>query len=296
MFEATVRVPGTCGELVQGMMDGVSFHISCPIDIYSVVRVELGPDIHDLIFPSDSPKAGLAMRKTLEYLGRADLGGNLVIRNSLPRSKGMASSTADIAGAISATCLALGEQITPREVAEIALSIEPTDGSLFPGVVIFDHRQGRVFQALGMPPPIDIIVLDFEGKVDTIAFNRDKRISLMQMLEPQVAEARELVLRGIAASDPALIGQGATISARANQQILFKPELERVLSLAREVGAWGVNVAHSGTAIGVLLDPQLHERAAILDFLRRNIPGLSGLFSCSLISGGSRKQEVGCKG
>jgi L-threonine kinase len=294
-LEATVRVPGTCGELVQGIMDGVSFHISCPIDIYSVVRAELSPDMPDLIFPAASPKAGLAMRKTLEYLGRTGLGGNLGIRTPLPRGKGMASSTADIAGAVFATGLALGEEIPPQEVADIALSIEPTDGSLFPGVVIFDHRQGKLLQALGMPPPMDIIVLDFGGEVDTIAFNRYKRLSLMQALEPQVIEARDLVLRGMAASDPALIGQGATISARANQRILFKPQLPRVLSLAQEVRALGVNVAHSGTVTGVLLDPRLHERAAISDFLRRNIPGLSGLFVCSFIGGGSRKQEAGCK-
>ncbi len=276
-------------------MEGVSFHISCPIDIYSVVRVELSPDMPDSIFPSGSPKAGLAMRKTLEYLGRTGLGGNLGILSPLPRSKGMASSTADIAGAVFATCLALGEEISPKEIAEIALSIEPTDGSLFPGVVIFDHRQGKIHQALGMPPPMDIIVLDFEGEVDTIAFNRYKRFSLVQTLEPQVIEARDLVLRGMATSDPALIGQGATISARANQQILFKPQLPHVLSLAHEVSALGVNVAHSGTVIGVLLDPRLHERTAISDFLRRNIPGLSGLFSCSFIGGGIRKQEAGCK-
>ena len=53
----------------------------------------------------------------------------------------------------------------PVEIARLALAIEPTDGSLFPGVVVFDHRRGAVYEPLGPAPALDIVVLDFGSKI-----------------------------------------------------------------------------------------------------------------------------------
>ena len=36
--------------------------------------------------------------------------------------------------------------------------------------------------------------------------------------------------------------------------ILLKPKLEEILELTNKVGAYGVNVAHSGTVVGILYD------------------------------------------
>ena len=38
-MELTVRVPGSCGELVQGWLRGEPFLVTCPIDRYTRVRV-----------------------------------------------------------------------------------------------------------------------------------------------------------------------------------------------------------------------------------------------------------------
>lgn len=79
-------------------------------------------------------------------------------------AKGMASSTAEVAASIEATALALGKEINKSDVARIALSIEPTDGCFFPGIVLFDHREGKLYESLGNPPPLDTLVLDFGGR------------------------------------------------------------------------------------------------------------------------------------
>ena len=286
MLEAVAKMPGTCGELVQGIKDGVSFHVSCPINIYPVAKVELEGDVPILNYPPGYPKAASAVSRTLSFLNCPDLGGKLAIRSFIPRGKGMASSTADVAAAIEATALALGKRLEKRQVARLALSIEPTDGSLFPGIVLFDHRKGTVFQRLGLPPPINIVVLDFGGEVDTVEFNQTDHSAVLKRLEPQIAEALKLVRYGVAHGDPELVGQGATLSAQANQEILFKPQLEQVISLAREVGAVGVNVAHSGTVIGILLDATNCDKEATADFLRQRIAGLERLLICSLVNGG----------
>ncbi|MDO8673180.1 MAG: hypothetical protein Q7O66_17380, partial [Dehalococcoidia bacterium] len=269
----SASMPGTCGELVQGTLDGVPFHVSCPVDVYSRAEVRLKPG-RQIEFSPGFSKAGEAVRRTLEILRRPDLGGILIINSELPRSKGMASSTADIAAAIVSTARALGESMAPLQVAEIALGIEPTDGSVFPAIVLFDHLAGRLLESLGPPPHIDIIALDFGGEVDTIVFNQKDRSILLHRLEPQARESLGLVRAGIALGDPVLVGRGATLSARANQEILYKPQLEAVIALASEIGAVGVCVGHSGTIIGVLLDRRTADVRAVHQCLRRQLVGL----------------------
>ena len=288
LFTSTVQLPGSCGELVQGSRCGVPFHVTCPIDMYSTVKVEMSPGTGPVRGPEGAIKAKEAAARTMKYLGRQDMDAELSISSPLLPGKGMASSTADVAGAILATGLALGRQLDPRQVAQIALSIEPTDGTFFPGIVVFDHRSGKMHQELGTPPPVDIIILDFGGEVDTIAFNQQERSDILRGLEPQVEKALELVKDGIRLSRPEMIGEGATISALANQSILYKSQLDMVLNLARQVDALGVNVAHSGTVIGVLLDPRRHDVKGISAFLRGRLTALERTYTARLVGGGPR--------
>jgi L-threonine kinase len=280
---ATVRAPATCGELVQGTRDGVSFHVTCPIDLYSTVTVEL-LDQPGVEYPPDSPKAGAGADVTLQRLG-AEVGARVFVRSPIPRGKGLGSSTADVAGAIAACALALGRPLLPEEIAGLALSVEPTDGSLFPGIVLFDHRRGATYEWLGEAPPMSVVMLDGGGEIDTVAFNRVDRASLLRSLEAEHAEALALVRRGLATGDPALVGQGATLSALANQRVLPKPELPRVLDAARNIGAAGVCVGHSGTVIGVLLDSRAHDA---IDATRRLLSALPNLplLGCQRIGSG----------
>ena len=100
-----------------------------------------------------------------------------------------------------------------------------------------------------------------------------------------MVEAVSLIEDGITRGDQLRIGRGATVSAVANQQVLFNPHLEAALEFSREVGSVGVNVAHSGTVIGLLFpeDAALAEKAA-----GRAMRELSGLQSalCRRIAGG----------
>jgi len=278
-------MPGTCGELVQGTLDGVAFHVTCPVDVYSTVTVELTsrPGVEH---PPDSPKAGAGALAALEHLG-ARVGARVSPRSDLPRGKGMGSSTADVAGAIVATALALGAELDPATVARLALSVEPTDGSIFPGIVVFDHRRGALYEPLGEAPSLHVAVLDFGGEVDTLRFNSVDRTALLRSLEPEAAEALALVRRGMAEGRLDLLGRGATISAIANQRVLPKPELPAVLAFAESVGALGVNVGHSGTVLGVLLDPARHDVRQVAAIARRELPGLELALPCRLVGGGA---------
>jgi len=248
------KAPGSCGELVQGMLNGESFHVSCPINLYSQVRVVLDGK-GKVVGPPDRWKTKEAIKKTLKFLSKRNLGASFKIDSKIPLGKGLASSTADIGAASFAIACALGEEISPQEIVKIALSIEPTDGTLFDGIVIFDHRKGALFKFLGKVPDMEIFVIDLGGKVDTLEFNKKDLTKINQKREGEIREALKLVERGIKGKDSELIAKGATISAFINQKILYKPDLNQIWEISQEAGALGVNVAHSGTVVGILSEP-----------------------------------------
>ena len=283
---SSARAPGTCGELVQGWIEGAHFHITCPIDIYATARVELFEGPAGVRGPSDCPKALQAVRLTLETLGVSNLAAHLSVESPLPRGKGMASSTADVAAAIAATGAALGKTLSPDEIAGIALRVEPSDGLMFPGIALFDHKHGTHRELLGEPPPMCVLVLDFAGAVDTLEFNAHDLSSALKEREPRWREAAGLVRQGIRQGDLRDIGLGATLDSLAFAEIVPRPQLQAVLALAKEAGALGINTAHSGMVMGLLLPPDGEVLARARRLALERFPPLEGAYPCTLVGGG----------
>ncbi|MEC9289719.1 MAG: GHMP kinase [Chloroflexota bacterium] len=289
---ATVRAPGVCGELAQGVIEGIHFLVTCPVDFYSRVKVDIYSDGPGVEAPQDCEKAAAAVRRTLFHLKNAKVRAKLSINNPIPRGKGMASSSADLAAAIAATGLALGEEISPYQIAQIALSIEPTDGIMIPGVALFDHRAGIIRESLGPPPPMEIVALDLGGTVDTVQFNMVDRFQRWQSVDEQTGEALRLLRRGIEEQDPALVGQGASISAEASQTVLAKPRLAEVKEFAESVGAVGVNVGHSGTIMGVLLDARERRGKSTYHKALSAFPDAESVYHFRLLGGGVQRVDA----
>ena len=289
---ATVRAPGVCGELAQGVIEGIHFLVTCPVDFYSRVKVDIYSDGPGVEAPQDCDKAAAAVRRTLFHLKNAKVRAKLSINNPIPRGKGMASSSADLAAAIAATGLALGEEISPYQIAQIALSIEPTDGIMIPGVALFDHRAGIIRESLGPPPPMEIVALDLGGTVDTVQFNLVDRFQRWQSVDEQTGEALRLLRRGIEEQDPALVGRGASISAEASQTVLAKPRLAEVKEFAESVGAVGVNVGHSGTIMGVLLDARERRGKSTYHKALSAFPDAESVYHFRLLGGGVQRIDA----
>jgi len=287
-----VRAPGVCGELAQGVFEGIHFLVTCPVDFYSRVKVDIYSDGPGVEAPEDCDKAAAAVRRTLFHLKNAKLRAKLTINNPIPRGKGMASSSADLAAAIAATGLALGEEITPYQIAQIALSIEPTDGIMIPGVALFDHRAGIIRESLGPPPPMEIVALDLGGTVDTVQFNMVDRFQRWQSVDEQTREALRLLRQGIEEQDPALVGRGASISAEASQTVLAKPRLAEVKEFAESVGAVGVNVGHSGTIMGVLLDARKRRGKSTYHKALSAFPDAESVYHFRLLGGGVQRVDA----
>lgn len=292
--KAAARAPGSCGELAQGMLDGDYFLVTCPIDMYADAQVELTQGGGGIDAPADAPKSRRAVALTLAHFGRGDMGARLRLSSPLPRGKGMASSTADVSAAIAATAAALGSTaaMTPALIAQIALQVEPSDGVMLPHIAVFDHKRGRLAQSLGPPPPMRVVALDFGGGVDTLAFNGVNRDEALKRLQPELAAALALIRRGIRGGSAADVGKGATVSAIANQRILRKPQLDAALRLARQSGAVGVNAAHSGTMLGVLLHDDAERAAWTERRARETLSGVKRIYNRRIVSGGVTAQAV----
>ena len=247
-MEIKVRVPGSCGELVQGIYQGKPYLITCPIEAYSEVVVsDSWQGLEGL-----GEKSRQALRLTLECLGKEVFPYGMRLKSQLPHGKGMASSSADIAAVCGAAAAALGRKLSPEEILRLAVAIEPTDPIFFPGLVCANQMEGRIFAQYHTFPRLKISIFDTGGRIDTVSFHDHARQVGAEMPPPVfISDSNQEAERHLA--------EAATASALANEVRLPKPCLKDLLAMAREKGALGINAAHSGTVLGVLWPERLGE-------------------------------------
>ncbi|WP_298714611.1 GHMP kinase, partial [uncultured Veillonella sp.] len=250
-----VRAPGTCGEFLQGSIDGQSFLVTCPINRYSYA---LSNVIHPFskTYCALQPKSAQAhklVQDLIQQKKKDQICPPVYVRSDILQGKGMASSSADISVTAMATALAMDYDLSLKELEQICLSVEPTDASFHQGVTQFDYIKGTISQPLGMCPPLKILVFDEGGSIDTVSFNKqaDLHNKILEK-EPIIQESLDLFKRGLATHDIKLIGQAATLSAFGNQRILYKPNLYDFHDIGNFYNSVGTIIAHSGTIMGLL--------------------------------------------
>ncbi|MFT9493687.1 cobalamin biosynthesis protein [Anaerosolibacter sp.] len=248
------RCPASCGELLQGMIGTNEKLISYPVDIFSqVVIEERKKPKRDM----RRKKAIEAMYKTLAYFGESQETGDslsIEIQSDIPIAKGMASSTADIAATAAATAALFGKRLEGDTLAKICVSIEPTDSTIYEGLTLFDHLRGIRLESFDWSPEVDVIILESDHILDTQVFRKSDYSKERMEIQPRVEEAFRTFKEGALKKDLSLLGMAATISALANQRILPKHQLEEIIETANQHGCLGVNVAHSGTVVGILME------------------------------------------
>ena len=230
-MQISIKVPGSCGELFQGIYDNQPILITCPINIFSKVIVS---DEFTGIYGLKT-KSQIMLKQVLNFIGIKDFPFGIKLESDLPIGKGMASSSADLAAVAKAVSTAFDYELTAEEICKLAAKIEPTDATFAEGIVISNPVTGEILQRVNPLPNYNIAIFDFGGVVNTLELNR--RSNLMISNLPQTITS-ELMIR----------------SAIANQDILFKPHIEEIIDFALSNGAFSVNVAHSGTVIGIFFD------------------------------------------
>lgn len=250
-----VRAPGTCGEFLQGSIDGQSFLVTCPINRYSYALSNVIQPFSKE-FCALQPKSAQARKLVQELVqqkNKNQICPPVYVRSDILQGKGMASSSADISVTAMATALAMDYNLSLKELEQICLSVEPTDASFYQGVTQFDYIKGTISQPLGMCPPLKILVFDEGGSIDTVSFN--KQVDLQNKIlekESIIQESFDLFKQGLITHDVKLIGQAATLSAFGNQRILYKPNLYDFHDVGNSYNSVGTIIAHSGTIMGLL--------------------------------------------
>jgi L-threonine kinase len=170
---------------------------------------------------------------------------------------------------------------------KILIEIEPSDATFLKGINLFDHVQGQKSQYLGEIKEIPLLIYDYGGKVDTLAFNQREDLSkLNRDKEKEIEKAYNFITKGIEQYNLELIGKGATISSLANQAILPKRGLKELIQiLEKQPGYLGINTAHSGTVIGIMLKEE-SMFSSIIELLNEKTPKLKLLYKTKIINGG----------
>lgn len=246
---------GTFGELVQGAIQERPFLITLPVaSLRSTATFVPCQSLDKLISIPIKSKTEKACKLLLQRF-HIHAGGYVYIQSNIPVGKGMASSSADMIAAMRAVADSYSLAITEEILSEIASKIEPTDGVMYEEIVSYDYKNGQLIERLGFPPRCLLIGFDTGGVVDTIQFNQRKKSYTSEEAEI-LQQAYSMARQGMIEQNFSLLCQASTTSASVNQRILPNPYFAKLKQIAQDIHG-GVVIAHSGTVIGLLLNPFL---------------------------------------
>ncbi|KMW71899.1 GHMP kinase [Photorhabdus luminescens subsp. luminescens] len=254
---AKARCPASCGELIQGWVLGGEKLISCPVNWFSEVSVTDGVPGKD-----ERPRMRQMVKIVLAYFGLSvemARGLRISFTSTIPVAKGLASSTADIAATALATARYLGETVDETTLASFCVQLEPTDSTLFSQLTLFDHQTGKTQIACDWQPPIDILLLESPATLITADYHRLNRHPTLLENAAMLEHAWKLFCQAVATRNCLRLGEATTLSAQANQKLSVKPAFDSLLELVERSGIYGLNVAHSGSVVGLLCDRRHHD-------------------------------------
>ena len=260
------RVEGHFGELLQGLVGGEVALVTLPCP-RARVTAHWRPGGERLLLTPGGPLPGRWARRLAVAAGRPR--GRLAVAATLPPGAGAGTST----GALAAAALAMGLEPGPR-LTRLMLAIEgASDPQLLPSPAraLWASRRGR---ALGAPlPPLPR--LEVLGGFAGPPRRTDPRDARFAGIDDLVADWRR------AGGDRAALGRLATESARRNQRLRGGPDLGPLLDAAREAGALGIAVAHTGSARALLFAP-----GALVPARARAAARAAGLSGCLIFGTG----------
>ena len=249
--------PASCGEFVQGILDNEEYLSSYAIDMFSIASLEEKKEDINL----GSKKSRKAIEKVFEKFNipiEESKNISLDLKSNIPIGKGMASSTADIGATIKATLSILNKKLNDEEISLIASEIEPTDSIILYKNSIFNPINGSVKKYLSSFDNGRVIILEPKEILETkIIRSNPNYLNIKLENKSIIKKSFNLLEKGLKNNDLKLIGEACTLSSVANENIHKKPYLNEIIEISQNMNAYGVNIAHSGTVIGILIDKNM---------------------------------------
>lgn len=240
--------PGSCGEIIQGKIEGRDLLISCPINLFSKVRV----------FENSSPekkhkypKSEKMLNNLLTSWGYSEYKNilDVDIISEIPLGKGFASSTADLCGVYYSLAKLFKRQTDTLELMKECIKIEPSDSIVFDELTLLDYKEGRYFKKLGGYMEFHLLVFEGQRIVDTVKFNNSKIPPLSD-----ITDVFHEVKNGIEKQDVSMMAKACTVSIMRNQDRIKYEVLPDVLKISEATDGLGVLGGHSGDVLAVIYD------------------------------------------
>ncbi|EHJ27074.1 GHMP kinase protein [Clostridioides difficile 050-P50-2011] len=279
--------PASCGEFVQGIIDDEEYLCSYAIDMYSKVYIE--EKLVDINL--GRYKSRLAIEKVFEKFNlpkKYTKNISLNINSKIPVGKGMASSTADIGATIKATLSLIDKDLSSEEISKLAAEIEPTDSIFIDKNSIFNPLNGTVIKYLGNLTNAKVVILEPNKVLDTMKIRLRQDYNRLKVENKEVIKKSFALLEeGLKKNNLSLVGEACTLSSLANENIEKKEYLNEIIKISKKYGAYGVNIAHSGTVIGILTDKFMNDKKMIDALCESNINSVyNKIYTLNIINGG----------
>lgn len=279
--------PASCGEFVQGIIDDEEYLCSYAIDMYSKVYIE--EKLVDINL--GRYKSRLAIEKVFEKFNlpkKYTKNISLNINSKIPVGKGMASSTADIGATIKATLSLIDKDLSSEEISKLAAEIEPTDSIFIDKNSIFNPLNGTVIKYLGNLTNAKIVILEPNKVLDTMKIRLRQDYNKLKVENKEVIKKSFALLEeGLKKNNLSLVGEACTLSSLANENIEKKEYLNEIIKISKKYGAYGVNIAHSGTVVGILIDKFMNDKKMIDALCESNINSVyNKIYTQNIINGG----------
>ena len=247
-MEFTVNYPGSFGEVLQGRINKKDVLLSCPVNIYTKVKVF---ECNNAQSKFNNRKSAAFLQNILklwgyeEYCKRLDI----EINSQIPYGKGLASSTADLCAVYYCLLKLFNREFNEEELMEQCIKIEPTDSIIFKEMTLFDYKKGVFKQSMGKYLNYNILAFEGNKVVDTVEFNNKNLPPLSD-----VDDLLPILRQAIEEKNLKKLAYVSTESIVRNQKRLCYEFLQEVIDIKDKTSGLGIIGAHSGSVLGIIYE------------------------------------------
>ena len=149
----------------------------------------------------------------------------------------------------------------------------------------------EVIKYLGNIKDSRVVILEPNKRLSTTKIRSKPNYNELKIQNKEIIkESFNLLEQGIKTNNLELVGKASTMSSLANENIHKKFGLKEIIEISNKYGAYGVNIAHSGTVVGVLIDNSMDEKRLINLFKENKLNSFyKKIYALDIIDGGIRR-------